>query len=150
LKNVERRIKYGQPAFSPRPMGLLKRGWGTKNIHNKLNKAFGRCDVPDQNVVKTMFPGLFQSVDDINQLLEKEQRKVNTPKLQSEFRGWQALPSRRIRIPNTVSVSSEPITQVASSGTQSDGKTPTGSFSRNSFICDCCKVSVFFIIYFNR
>lgn len=145
LKNVKR-IKYGQPVFSPRAMGLLRKGWGKKNIHNKLNKAFGRCDVPDQDAVKTMFPGLFQSVGDINKLLEIQQNKTKKPASQVDFSGWHAVPSRRIHIPNTVSVSPESISQVASSGTPSDGKTPAGSFSRrqDSFICNCCKVSVLF------
>lgn len=50
--------------------GLMKKGWGKKNIYNKVNKVFGRCDILDEDVVKNMFLGLFCFVDEFNIFLE--------------------------------------------------------------------------------
>ncbi|XP_062603429.1 uncharacterized protein LOC134265190 [Saccostrea cucullata] len=143
FKKVERRIKNGRQVFSPRALGMIRNGWGKKNIHNKLNKAFGLCDIPDQDVVKNMFPGLFQSIDDIYRLPEMQQNIAKTStvdKLEEPpaIRNWQALPSRRVRIPKTVTI--------LSSG---DSGPQNRSFSRTGNLCDCCKVDRYFETYDN-
>lgn len=145
LRNFERRMMNGRPVYSPKAVGLTKRGWGKKNIYNKVNKAFGNCDIPDQDVVKTMFPGLFRSVDELYTLPEMQQNKPKSDKVTEtpSIREWRALPSRKIPIPKTVSTTSETVVL------QSDQSAVTGSFSRNAFVCDCCKVERFFETYKN-
>ena len=137
MRKVEKRMKYGRPVFPPQAMGMMKRGWGKENIDNKVNKAFGNCDVPDQDVVKNMFPGLFQSVEDINRLPEMQvnQSPGKVPDPPQTIRNWEAVASRKIRIPRVVSTASD--IQIQTNQSQSAFQ---GSFSRSAFICDCCKV----------
>lgn len=138
LRNFERRMKNRSPVYSPKAFGLMKKGWGKKNIYNKVNKAFGRCDIPDQDVVKNMFPGLFRSVDELNTLPEMQQGKTKSDKVieTPSIREWRAQPSRKILIPKTVSTATKNINVVL----ESDQATITGSFSQKAYICDCCKV----------
>lgn len=136
LRNFERRMMNGSPVYSPKAVGLMKKGWGKKNIYNKVNKAFGRCDIPDQDVVKNMFPGLFRSVDELNTLPEMQQGKTKSDKVieTPSIREWRAQPSRKILIPKTVSTATENVVL------KSDQSAITGSFSKKAYICDCCKV----------
>lgn len=138
LRNFERRMMNERPMYSPKAVGLMKRGWRKKNIYNKVNKAFGRCDIPDQDVVKNMFPGLFRSVEELYTLPEMQHEVIETPSI----REWQAEPSRQIPIPKTVSTATKNVVL------QSDQSALTGSFSRNAYICDCCKVWVLFSLYY--
>lgn len=136
LRNFERRrMMNGSPENFPTAVGLMKRGWGKKNIYNKVNKAFGQCDIPDQDVVKNMFPGLFRSVEELYTLPEMQQGKTKSDKVieTPSIREWRAQPSRKILIPKTVSTATENVPN-------SDQSPLTGSFSRNAYICDCCKV----------
>lgn len=136
LRNFERRMMNRSPVYSPKAFGLMKKGWGKKNIYNKVNKAFGRCDIPDQDVVKNMFPGLFRSVDELNTLPEMQQGKTKSDKVieTPSIREWRAQPSRKILIPKTVSTVTENVVL------KSDQSAITGSFSKKAYICDCCKV----------
>lgn len=142
LRNFERRrMMNGSPENFPTAVGLMKRGWGKKNIYNKVNKAFGQCDIPDQDVLKNMFPGLFRSVEELYTLPEMQQGKTKSEKVieTPSIREWRAQPSRKIIIPKTVSTATEIVVP------NSDQSPLKGSFSRNAYICDCCKVWVLFL-----
>lgn len=37
----------GSLVYFLKVVGLMKKGWGKKNIYNKVNKVFGKCDILD-------------------------------------------------------------------------------------------------------
>ena len=152
LKQVERRIVQGRPIFTQKAMRLIEKG-GWKNDffklpHQKLDKAFGFCDIPREFDVKNMFPGLFRSEADIRGLPEMDVRH------KKPHRKWRATASMTIEVPSEVEhkptrvkLDNDSLVRVENHNDSTTIHIPTGQASGGKpprevmgFICECCKV----------
>ncbi|KAK3096898.1 hypothetical protein FSP39_008078 [Pinctada imbricata] len=157
LRKIERRLENGKPIFSERAMELIQqKGFNDNHFkvpqnQQKLNKAFGFCDIPQEENLLQMFPGLFRTETDILNLPEMNKKLRSS--LPTNQKRWKATAALKIEVPRDIERQPEGTTDQQLIGGESNLTAAANLSPRrkptSGFVCDCCRMPRYYQAFSN-